>query len=202
MLDRRLALIAAFAALAALALLAAVAAHSWLAARDARARLDATLLVNKHFIEQIEAREKERAERLRDSLAQIEQLKKRVRTPREIVRELPRALPLPQPIEITLPEPAPNAPPHTPPPAAIATIPQEDLKPLFDFVQDCRACTVRLDAATEDLRDARARAAALTAQRDAALHAARGGRFWSRARSAAKWFVLGAAVGAVAAASR
>lgn len=83
-------------------------------------------------------------------------------------------------------------------------IPPEDLKPLFDTVQECLACRAQLTAAQGTLADERTKVTALTverdaiaAQRDAALRASRG-TFWSRTRRAAKWFLLGAAAGAAA----
>jgi len=83
-----------------------------------------------------------------------------------------------------------------------AVLPAADLKPLFDFVQDCRACQAQLAAARADLRDQQTRSTALTAERDAALRAAKGGGFWLRVKRNAKWFTLGAAAGAGIALSR
>jgi hypothetical protein len=40
-------------------------------------------------------------------------------------------------------------------------LPSDDLKPLFDYVQDCRACQVRLTAAQQDLADEHYRAKTL-----------------------------------------
>jgi hypothetical protein len=82
--------------------------------------------------------------------------------------------------------------------AAPATIrvPQADLKPLYDAVEDCEVCQAKLTAAQGDLSDETTKFAAATAQRDAAISAARG-TFWTRARTAAKWLIIGAAAGAV-----
>jgi hypothetical protein len=81
-------------------------------------------------------------------------------------------------------------------PPAIIRVPQEDLKPLYDAVEDCEACHAKLAASQGDLTDERAKFAAATAQRDAAISAARG-TFWKRTRTAAKWIIIGAAAGAV-----
>jgi hypothetical protein len=81
-------------------------------------------------------------------------------------------------------------------PSAIIRVPQADLKPLFDAVADCEICQAKLAAAQGDLTDETTKFAAATAQRDAAINAARG-TFWTRARTAAKWIVIGAAAGAV-----
>jgi hypothetical protein len=75
--------------------------------------------------------------------------------------------------------------------------PVEDLKPLYDFVQDCRACKAQLDAARADLTDERERSAAVAKERDAAIKAAKGGSFWKRLGRSVKWFALGAGVGVI-----
>jgi len=90
------------------------------------------------------------------------------------------------------PSPATAAPPAT------ATIPQQDLKPLYDYIEDCRATAADRDAARKDLSDAQTQITALTTQRDAAVTAAKGGKFWTRVRRNAKWFAIGAGVGGVA----
>jgi hypothetical protein len=75
-------------------------------------------------------------------------------------------------------------------------IPPADLKPLFDSIENCEACAAQLTAAQSDLTDERAKFAAATAQRDAALRAVHG-TFWTRTARAAKWIAIGAAAGAV-----
>ena len=80
--------------------------------------------------------------------------------------------------------------------AAVIAIPQPDLKPLYDSLQDCRVCQAQRATDQNDLADERAKVTALTAERDAALKAAHGGGFWSHVAHGAKWFVIGAAIGA------
>lgn len=87
-------------------------------------------------------------------------------------------------------------------PPAGAFIPSADLKPLYDFTLDCQACQAKLAAAQGNLADEKAKTAALTSERNDALRVARGGSAWRRVARAAKWFVLGAAAGAVAAKTR
>lgn len=82
------------------------------------------------------------------------------------------------------------------PPPAIIHVPQEDLKPLYNAVEDCQACQAKLAAAQGDLSDEKTKFTAATTERDAAIAAARG-TFWKRARTAAKWIAIGAAAGAV-----
>jgi hypothetical protein len=85
--------------------------------------------------------------------------------------------------------------PNSPPPQTKVAIPAEDLKPLYDFTIDCQA---RLAAAQGDLTDERQKTTSLTRERDDALRSARGGRIWCRIGRAVKWFLNGAAAGAVA----
>jgi len=80
-------------------------------------------------------------------------------------------------------------------PPALFTIPQQDLKPLYDYLQDCRACQAQLTVARADLADEKTKSQALARERDAAVRAAKGGGFWARAKRAAKWFAIGAGAG-------
>jgi hypothetical protein len=83
-----------------------------------------------------------------------------------------------------------------------ATIPAEDLKPLYDFAVDCRACQAKLAATQADLADERTKTATLTKERDAAVRTAKGGSALHRIALAAKWFAIGAAAGSLAALAR
>jgi len=80
----------------------------------------------------------------------------------------------------------------------LAQIPAADLKPLDNYVQDCRACQDQLSAAMQNSADDAVKIAALTKDRDAAITAAKGGTFWRRLRRNAEWFAVGAAAGCVA----
>lgn len=84
------------------------------------------------------------------------------------------------------------------PDAPSAQIPAADLKPLYDYVQDCRSCQAQLAAAKQDSVDNSAKLKAITRERDAALTAAKGGTFWQRLRRNALWFVIGAGAGTAA----
>jgi hypothetical protein len=98
--------------------------------------------------------------------------------------------------------PASPAPGKFLPDAALAheaILPEQDLKPLYNFALDCQACQARLAAAQADLADEKLKTATLARERDAALQAAKGGSFLRRVARAAKWFVIGAAAGALAA---
>ncbi len=80
-----------------------------------------------------------------------------------------------------------------------AVLPAQDLKPLYSFALDCQACQARLAAAQADLADEKLKTASLARERDTALQAAKGGSLLRRVARAAKWFVIGAAAGALAA---
>jgi hypothetical protein len=221
-------------------LLAAMAFHAWLTEHDDRLRLQATIATQKQALDAADTRERDRAVTLKDTLAQIEALKRQTQTPAQVIRDLPKFLSLPQPITLNPPQgaspatqqgtvqsktascvakkgcPSPASPSaaslstlESPslaaptnqqalPDAPSAQIPAADLKPLFDFVQDCRSCQAQLAAAKQNATDNAAKLTALTRERDAALATAKGGTFWQRLRRNALWFVVGAGAGAVA----
>jgi type II secretory pathway pseudopilin PulG len=77
------------------------------------------------------------------------------------------------------------------PSAPAAQIPSADLKPLFDYIQDCRACQAQLAVAKQNAADDASKIAALTKQRDAAITATKGGTTWCRLRRNALWFAIG-----------
>jgi hypothetical protein len=95
--------------------------------------------------------------------------------------------------------PLPKSSAPQPAQAADAVIPPADLKPLYDFALDCKACQAKLAAAQADLADEKTKSVALTKERDEAVTAAKGGSALRRIARGAKWFLLGAAAGAVAA---
>lgn len=195
-LFHRLPKIILFAVIVALTALAILGIRSWLASRDAVAQLAATVAAEKQVVERAVRDEQQRDVTLAKTLAGISLAKHRVQTPADAIAQIPQLLPpLPQPISFALaaPTPAQQAP------NAEASVPEADLKPLYDYLQDCRACTAKLAAAQADLADERAKVAALTSERDAATKAAKGGGFWVRVKRGAKWLAVGAALGFVAA---
>jgi hypothetical protein len=178
-------------------------ADAWHTSRKNSAQLAATLASQNALIEQAAAREQQRNAQLTAALGSISVEKRRVQTPQQAVDAIPSVLPpLPLPIKILLPDLTQSPKQSEAAPASIS-IPQSDLKPLYDSLQDCRACALERDATKKDLADEQARVAALTRERDTAIAVVRGGNFWSQLKHAAKWFVIGAAAGAaVTAASR
>ena len=176
-------------------LLALVVYFSWRADRRDRDQLAAELAATKQLLSAADARQHDRDAQLAQTLASLAAEKRTILTPAQIVRELPSQIPLPSPIVLQ----SPPASPNSPSPQTNAVIPAEDLKPLYDFTIDCKACQSKLAAAQGDLTDERKKTTALTHERDDALRIARGGSAWRRIGRAAKWFLIGAAAGAAAA---
>jgi hypothetical protein len=73
---------------------------------------------------------------------------------------------LPSPIALQFTPELPNAPT----PKASAIIPADDLKPLYDFGIDCKACQAKLATVQSDLADERQKSAALTRERGRQSH--------------------------------
>lgn len=187
-----------------------------------RAQLAAELAATKQLLAAADARQHDRDAQLAQTLSALAAEKRTIVTPAQIIRELPNNIRLPAPVTLqvdpassvgaTLGSPATNARNASagrasPAPAnnsarGGAVIPAEDLKPLYDFTLDCKACQAKLTAAQGDLADEKSKTAALTKERDQALKIARGGSAWRRFGRAAKWFILGAAAGAAIAKAR
>ena len=196
-MSRALHILATISTLIALLLVA----DAWRTARRSSAQLAATLVSQNALIDQASTREQQRNTQLTAALASIAAQKRRVQTPRQAVEAIPSVLPpLPLPVKILLPDLTQSPKQGDAAPATIS-VPQSDLKPLYDSLQNCRACALERDATMKNLADEQARVAALTRERDAAVAAAHGGSFWSRLKHATKWFVIGAAAGAAATAA-
>ncbi len=177
------------------ALLAVAVFVSWRADQRDRAQLAAELAATKQLLAAADARQHDRDAQLAQTLAALATEKRTIVTPAQIVRELPSQISLPAPIVLQ----STPALPDSPTPETNAVISAEDLKPLYDFALDCKACQAKLSATQDDLTDERKKTAALARERDDALRIARGGSAWRRIGRSAKWVLIGAAAGAVAA---
>ena len=187
--------------------------QAWRADRRDRAQLAAELATTKQLLTQADARQRDRDAQLNQTLAALAEQKRALVTPAQILRELPKEIPLPAPITLEPDQTAPLGARFSASPSASASadggallapqapagafIPRSDLKPLYDFTLDCQACQAKLSAAQGDLADERQKTAALTKERDDALRVVKGGSTWQRVGRAAKWFLIGAAAGAV-----
>jgi hypothetical protein len=172
--------------------------HDWIAARRAAAQLQTTLATEKKLIDAASQRETKRNSDLQTALAQIETLKKQSKTPQQAASALQEYLQLPVPIEAI----PPDAPPKVDPSAGregvatstaslpekpqaksvlsgvtqnVARLPSADIAPLYNYVQDCRECDLKLAAANANLADAKSQLTAVARERDAALAANRRG---------------------------
>jgi hypothetical protein len=168
--------------------------QAWRADQRDRAQLAAELVATKQLLAAADIRQHDRDAQLAQTLATLAAEKRTIVTPAQIVRELPSQISLPSPIALQ----SATALPDSPTPKTNAVIPAEDLKPLYDFTIDCKACQSKLAAAQGDLLDERKKTVALTRERDDALRIARGGSILRRITRAAKWFIIGATAGAIA----
>jgi hypothetical protein len=195
--SRAIVILAAFATLITFSL-AVIVVRSRNASRQAANDMAVVLRAQAPVLAQANKREQQRDAILSKNLAQVSRAEHSAKSPADIAKRLPVAFsPLPQPVSVSLAPPASGSGAAEAP--DIITVPQADLQPMFDHLEDCRACQERLATAQQDLNDERAKVSALTIERDAAVKATRGGGFWSRLRSNAKWFAIGGAMGALAA---
>ena len=173
---------------------------AWRADRCDRALLASELAATKQLLAAAGARQHDRDARLAETLAALAAQKRTVVTPAQIVGKLPREIGLPSPIVLQSADANSSVPNRTDKqPSGSATaahkanqsesqavIPAKELKPLYDFTIDCKACQAKLTAVQADLTDEKTKTAALTKERDHALQIARGGSPFRRiARAAA-----------------
>jgi hypothetical protein len=189
---------------------------AWRAERRDRTQLAAELATAKQTLAQADSRQHDRDAQLLQTLSSLAAEKRTVTSPAQIIRDLPQQMGLPTPIALQTspgqassdspgaksgaPKPNPMNPSQdsSRSPGQQAVIPAADLKPLYDFALDCKACQAKLAAAQADLTDEKAKAITLTNERDTAVRAAKGGSALRRIARAAKWFAIGAAAGAIA----
>src|SRR6267154_664200 len=169
------------------ATLATILFATWRANRRDAAQLAADLATAKQSLAQADARQHDRDKQLLQTLAALAAEKRNITTPAQILRNLPQQIPLPSPITLQpKPQPC-AAPGHkecgglaaaltiepnrrSPPTATEpntagkqspspdqAILPIEDLKPLYDFAIDCKACQAKLAVTQADLADERAK---------------------------------------------
>jgi hypothetical protein len=192
----------------ALAIAAAMLWFSWRAAQKNSLDLKATLVEkNEVLMATQDALAKAQAD-IAETERQAAEIEAKTKTPAEILKSLPAYLPLPKPLDQTYfcQDAASGAcsPPHSeepdapqlPAPETRIDIPQEDLKPLFDFSVQCQACENVVAKQKEALRLFAQEVDDLKAERDAAVKAAKGGGFWRRLKSNAHWFAIGGAAAA------
>jgi len=188
-------------AIIAAAIALALVTDAWHSARHDSQQLAATLAAQNNSIRQAADRETQRDSQLKTALAAMQAQKLAIRTSQQASKELPTVLPqLPLPVTIHDPDlSAPLAPGETP--STTISIPQPDLVPLYDDLQDCRENKAQSDALQKDLADEKMRSAELLHERNAAIATAHGGTFLVRLKRSAKWFGIGAVAGVALAAA-
>jgi hypothetical protein len=173
-----------------------LAFRTWLSEHDLRVHAEEHTKAQEQVIAAIDEREKQREQILKDALAQIAASKAAVQTPQQVIHEIPQYLPpLPTPIRVTTPAPTAD----NPKPKPVVTIPPEDLKPLYDFAADCKACALKYADAQKTIADDQAKLKGKDDEVETWKAAAKGGTKWQRFTRAAKWIAIGVVSGYVAA---
>jgi hypothetical protein len=192
---------------------------AWRAERSDRAKLATELAIAQQSLTQASDRQQSRDADLLHTLATLATQRRDAQTPQQILQSLPQQIPLPQPIVLaplanqaaspgqtatandtaatTSSQHSPVTKSSAPEPQAV--IPSADLKPLYDFALNCKACQAKLTAAQSDLADEKTKTATLTKERDAAVRTAKGGSAIQRFARAAEWLLIGAAAATLAA---
>jgi hypothetical protein len=174
----------------------AIAIPSYLASRDERVRMDATIKAQTDVIAKLDDQMKQRDRQAAADIQRIRDEALQVRTPAQAVAALPKVIELPKPIFLQPAEvvPGPGVSVAQIPDAPSAVIPSEDIMPLFMKLSQCKADQVALGVCRADVTDLKAKGEALEQQRDAALRATRG-TFWQKFKGCAVRAGVGAAGG-------
>lgn len=171
-----------------------VVAGALVEAKNDAAKLKATLAAQQVVVVDATKREVARDDQVKTQVQTLETAKKAIQRPTQALKAIPAVIPLPVPIAL-----APVVAGAKPgPPGALpdAVIPQQDLKPLYDFGVACQECKVQLAAAVADKADDAVKLSAMTKERDAAVTVAKGGSKWQHIKRAAKWTAIGLGIGA------
>ncbi len=169
-----------------------LAYQAWRASKVDYAGLQVKLAEHDRLIAESSERVMATQKELADKLKEIEALRKTVVTPQQIVREIPSQIPGVQPIIV---QPAPT--PSQPNPSPVAELPIGQLKPLWDFALACKEDQVSLAACRSETKELKVQLDATNEGRDEAVKRLKGGSFWQKVKTGAKWFAVGAGVGAI-----
>ena len=162
--------------------------QSWRAASADLAKMQVTLADQQKIISESNLRLAQTQTELTAKLKDIDTLRRTVMTPVQIIREIPQQIPGVQPIIV---QPSPAAP-GEPAPPAVAQIPIEQLKPLFDFALACKDSQANLAGCRAEVKELSVQLQAVTIQRDEAVQTAKGGSRWGKVKSGLKWAAGGA----------
>ncbi len=181
--------------------------RDWLSEHDARLKAEADSKASQQFVaanqQQIASLAAAIQQVREDNAKQVAALSQSIaalKTPADQMAWIIAQLKTSQPISVNVPK--------DPTQAATATVPQSDIPQILDQVRACEQCKLDLAAKTQELTYAQEQTRrladslkAMTADRDEWKATAQGGTRWQRFARAARWFVLGAAAGAIAAAA-
>lgn len=171
-------------------------------AREYRARItvDAQREANKIAVGRIAAIEQENRQELAQAIKSFDEIKRQVKTPRQIVQALPKVVDLPTSIvEVTSEQVKANSElPHTS--ARLKegdlVIPAESAKAFYDSQVDCKANAVKLASCQVTIGNRDAGLLLKDTEIARLKTALKGGTKWARAKSAFKFIGVGVAVGA------
>jgi hypothetical protein len=172
----------------------AFALPSYWANKQAQLSLAATVDAQKSVISRLDAQMKDRDAATQAVLDKLQELAKATKTPAQAIKVLPQVVELPKPIYL---QPAVDAAGKQLPDAPSAVIPPESIVPLFQTLAQCKEDAATLANCQADAKDTGAKLQAVITERDKAVTAAKGGTFWHRMKSAARWTAIGVAGGAV-----
>jgi hypothetical protein len=187
--------------------LAALGGYEWLQERAARLKAETQTAAQQKTIDQAKSDARAVGQQLAAQLKSLEAQRQQPATAQRIVAETSKLIPgLPQPITIqTSPQPAVGNGPAQPGAADLAKVPQQQIViPAVDFAAiqnaeiDCQEDSAKLASCNRTAADTATELQATSAQRDEWKTAAKGGNWLHKTVTAAKWIVIGGAVGAVA----
>jgi hypothetical protein len=182
--------------------LIALGTYEWLQEHNAQRKTTAQTATQQKTIDQAKADAVTVQSNLAAQLKTLEAQRQQPATAQRIVTETSKLIPnLPKPIEIqTVTKPATTSGDgkQTDAPAQQIVIPSEDFSAVQKAEIDCQEDAAKLDACTKTAADTATELKATTAQRDEWKQTAKGGTWWHRTVTAAKWVGIGAVAGAAA----
>jgi FtsZ-binding cell division protein ZapB len=186
-----------------------IGAHEWIAEREARIKAEAVVTaqaqVQQQVAQQITALQKQMADQDAAYQAQVKTLAGKFAnavTPAQLAQLSSQLMGLRVPVQVLTPTPTADNP-H---PSPVAEIPQVDFPQAKAYIQDCEQCKLdrtklTADAATRQQEAvlAQKQIDSLKTENSALQVAVKGGTVWQRVGKAAKYLLIGGAIGFIAA---
>ncbi len=172
----------------------AFAGYGWLGEHDARLKAESQTGEQQKQIDGLKQQQSATQAALDGKIESLEKERQRPATAAQLVSDTSSLVPLlPQPLLV---QAAVNPALPDAPPTQTVVIPEADFKSIRDAQIGCQENAAKL-ASCQTLGDEGKQQLKLTEeQRDEWKTAAKGGSIWHRALAAAKWFAVGAGVGA------